>query len=71
VKIDEKARPGKRELDVNVQLQACSEEKCLAPERLELTLPLEVAPSGGQEQHQAIFKMIKPPPTGKTRKRKG
>jgi hypothetical protein len=69
VKIDEKARPGKRELDVNVQLQACSEEKCLAPERLELTLPLEVAPSGGQEQHQAIFKMIKPS-SGKSRKRK-
>jgi uncharacterized protein YyaL (SSP411 family) len=70
LKIAKNAETGKRKLELSVRTQACDDENCLVPEQLEIVVPLEVSPEGGEEQHQDIFKAVaQPVPAGKGRKR--
>ncbi|RJP19769.1 MAG: DUF255 domain-containing protein [Candidatus Abyssobacteria bacterium SURF_5] len=58
VKVARNAESGLRQLELMLQMQPCSKEKCLAPEKLKLSVPLEVNPAGGKGRHQAIFDII-------------
>jgi hypothetical protein len=43
VKVESGTKPGRRDLRVKVRYQPCSERECLAPETVELTVPVGVA----------------------------
>jgi DsbC/DsbD-like thiol-disulfide interchange protein len=55
------AKPGPARLRVVVEFQACDDKRCLTPERVELSLDVELAPAGEKVEalHEAEFRKLK------------
>ena len=55
------AKPGKARLRVAVEFQACDDKRCLTPERIELSLEIEIAPAGEKAEtlHEQEFRQLK------------